>query len=342
MFIVIGRVAHCHWAQAATVAVLAGAAALAGAVPAAASPANLVDCNINHNALQPAIAAATAGEALLVSGTCTGPFTISKNLTLDGIGPAVLDGNAAARTVTVGTGASVRLNHLMITNGIGGINNQGTLTVRNSTVSGNTASNGPGGGINNAVGAILVVNVSTVKDNYALGAGGGINNNGSLTVHDSHLFGNSADNCGGIDSVGIGITATVGQSSVHGNIARVADGGGICDGQGGSLTLSGSLVYSNTAGFGAGLYDNDGTASVVRSTVERNTASAQGGGVFNVNGGTMTLTRSAVTGNSADGGPGSGGGVYNAGGTLTLDRSGVRQNKPDNCTPPGSVPGCFG
>jgi len=230
----------------------------------------------------------------------------------------------------------------MITNGIGGINNQGTLTVLDSTVSGNTASNGPGGGINNAVNATLVVTVSTVKDNYSLGAGGGINNNGVLTVRDSHLFGNSADNCGGIDSVGTGITAAVGQSSVNGNTARVADGGGICDGQGSTLTLSDTSVYGNSADFGAGLYDNDGTASVIRSTVVRNTASDQGGGIYDVNGGTMTLTRSAVEGNTADGGPGSGGGVYNASGTVTLDRSGVRKNSPDNCAPSGGVPGCFG
>jgi hypothetical protein len=342
VLIVIGRTVRCRWARAATAAVLAGAAALAGAVPAAASPVNVVDCNVNHNALQPAINAAAKGETLLVRGTCTGPFTISNNLTLDGIGQAVLDGNQAGRTLTVGSGAMVRVDHLMITNGTGGINNQGTLTVLDSTVSGNTASNGPGGGINNSVNATLVVTVSTVRDNYSLGAGGGINNNGSLTVRDSRLFGNSADNCGGIDSVGIGITATVGQSSVHGNTARVADGGGICDGQGSMLTLSGSSVYGNTAGFGAGLYDNDGTESVTRSTVDRNTASGQGGGIFVVNGGTMTLTRSAVESNTADGGSGSGGGIYNASGAVTLDQSWARRNSPDNCAPPGSVPGCFG
>jgi len=340
MSTVIGKVVRWRWAQAATAAVLAGTAALAGAVPAAASPANLADCNVNHNALQPAIDAAAKGETLLVTGTCTGPFTISNNLTLDGIGQAALDGNQAGRTVTVGSGALVRLDQLIITNGTGGISNQGTLTVADSIVSGNTASNGPGGGINNAVNATLMVSVSTVRDNYSLGAGGGINNNGSLTVRDSHLFGNSADNCGGVDSTGIGVTASVSQSSVNGNIARVADGGGICDSS--TLTLSGSSVYGNTAGFGAGLYDNDGTESVIRSTVTRNTASDQGGGIYNVNGGTMTLTRSAVEDNTADGGPGSGGGIYNASGTVTLDQSWARRNNPDNCAPSGSVPGCFG
>jgi hypothetical protein len=340
MLIVIGRIVRCRWARAAAAAVLAGTAALAGAVPAAASQANLVDCNANHNALQPAIDGAAKGGTLLVTGTCTGPFTISNDLTLDGIGQAVLDGNQAGRTVTVGSTALVRLDDLIITNGVGGINNQGTLTVVGSTVNGNTAANGPGGGINNAVNATLVVRVSTVRDNYSLGAGGGINNNGSLTVSDSNLFGNSADNCGGIDSTGIGVTASVGQSSVHDNVARVADGGGICDSS--TLTLSGSSVYGNTAGFGAGLYDNDGTESVIRSTVTRNTASDQGGGIYDVNGGTMTLTRSAVEDNTADGGPGSGGGIYNASGTVTLDRSWARTNNPDNCAPSGSVPGCFG
>jgi parallel beta-helix repeat protein len=342
MLIAIGRVLRCRSAQAAAATALAGMAAFAGALPAAASPANLVDCNINHNALQPAIDSATTGETLLVRGTCTGPFTISSSLVLDGIGQAVLDGNAAGRTVTVGSGALVRLDHLMIANGTGGISNQGTLTVLDSTVAGNTASNGPGGGINNAVNATLVVTVSTVRDNYSLGAGGGINNNGLLTVRDSRLFGNSADNCGGIDSVGVGVAATVGQTSVNGNTARVADGGGICDGQGSMLALSDSSVYGNTSGFGAGLYANDGTASVIGSTVEGNTASGQGGGIFIVNGATMTLDRSAVEGNTAEGGPGSGGGIYKASGAVTLDRSWARTNKPDNCAPSGSVPGCFG
>jgi hypothetical protein len=337
----IGRAVRCRWVPAVTVAVMAGAAGLAGAAPAAASPADLVNCHLNPLALQPAINAAAQGDTLFVTGTCTGPFTISGDLTLYGAGPAVLDGNQAGRTVTVGSGAQVQLDHLVITNGTGGISNQGTLTVDNSTVSGNTASNGPGGGINNGVNGTLVVSNSTVSGNYSLGAGGGINSNGSLTVSYSRLFGNSADNCGGIDSVGLGITATVIYSSVHGNTARVADGGGICASQG-TATVSGTVVYGNTAQFGAGIYDNDGTDSLIRSTVTGNTGSDQGGGIFNVNGGTMTATNSTVRANTANGGPGSGGGIYNSSGTVTLNQSLVRDNNPDNCAPTGSVPRCTG
>jgi nitrous oxidase accessory protein NosD len=303
----IGRIARCRWAAAAVMGVMAGGIGLAGVAPAAASPRNLVDCNTNHHALQPAIDGAAQDMTLLVTGTCTGPFTISKNLVLNGIGRAVLDGNQAGRTVTVGSGARVRLDSLIITNGTGGINNQGTLTVCGSDVSGNTASNGPGGGIHNA--GTLVVCLSTVRDNYSAGAGGAINNNGSLTVSGSRLSGNSADNCGGIDSsVGTGITATVIRSSIHGNIARLADGGGVCN----TVTLSDSVVYGNTARFGGGIYENGSTATVIRSAVVHNTASDQGGG------------------------------IYKASGTVTLNQSLVRDNKPDNCDPSGSVPGCAG
>ncbi|MET8277188.1 hypothetical protein ABZV54_44660, partial [Streptomyces sp. NPDC005096] len=65
-----------------------------------------------------------------------------------------------------------------------------------------------------------------------------------------------------------------------------------------------------------------------------------GGGIWS--GGTLAVTRSAVLRNTATAGPGSGGGIYKAGGTVTLDQSVVRDNTPDNCAPPGSVPGCTG
>jgi predicted outer membrane repeat protein len=342
MFIEIGRVARYRWVPAAA-AVMVGTAGLALSAPAAASPLNLVNCNASPNALQPAIDGAASDETLLVTGTCTGPFTISGNLTLNGIGQAVLDGNQAGRTVTVGSGAQVHLNHLTITNGAGGISNQGTLTVGESAVSGNTAPNSPGGGINNGVGATLTVIGSAVADNFADGAGGGINNNGIITVRDSRLFGNSGDNCGGIANVGpAAITATVTGSSLHDNTARVADGGGICDSQGATLTLSDSAVYGNSAHFGAGIYDSQGTSTVNGSTVVRNTASDQGGGIYAVSGGTVKVSLSAVQGNTADGGSGSGGGIFNASGTVNLFLSRVHDNSPDNCDPSGSVPGCIG
>ncbi|MCX5147726.1 MULTISPECIES: hypothetical protein [unclassified Streptomyces] len=316
MLIEVSRFLRRRWLPQATVAVAAGAAGLAGVVPAAAAQVTTVSCSANPNALQPAITAASPGDTLLVRGTCTGPFTIDKDLTLRGVGGAVLDGNQAGSTVTVGSGARVLLDHVILTHGSaassgGGVDNEGTLTVSHSTVRDNTAPSGAGGGIHN-LGTLTVVS-STVRDNYSIGAGGGINNNGSLTVRDSSVFGNSGDNGGGIFNYLAGQTVTLIRSSVHHNTARVSDGGGILNYMG-EMTVSGSTVYSNTAPFGGGIW-NQGTLTVTRSTVQRNTAT---------------------------GGPGSGGGIYKAGGSLTLDRSVVRNNTPDNCAPPGSVLGCTG
>ncbi|WP_327126348.1 hypothetical protein [Streptomyces sp. NBC_01727] len=314
MLIEVGRILRRRWVPQATAAVAVGTAGLTGVVPAAAAQEVVVSCNADPNALQPAITAASPGDTLLVRGTCSGPFTIGKDLTLRGVGGAVLDGNQAGSTVTVGSGARVLLDHVILTHGSaassgGGVNNQGTLTLSRSVVRDNTAPSGAGGGIHNQ-GTLTVIG-STVADNYSLGAGGGINNNGYLTVRDSNVSGNSGDNGGGIFNYQVGQTATVIRSAVHHNTARVSDGGGIGNNRG-EVTVSGSAVYSNTAPSGGGIW----------------------------NGGTLKVTLSAVLRNTATGRPGSGGGIYNTGGTVTLDRSVVGDNAPDNCAPPGSALGC--
>ncbi len=80
----------------------------------------------------------------------------------------------------------------------GGIYNVGTLTLTNSTVSGNSATAGAGGGIDNIFGTVSLFN-STVSGNSAdFGRGGGINNFGTLTLTHSTVSGNSASEGGGI------------------------------------------------------------------------------------------------------------------------------------------------
>jgi len=55
-------------------------------------------------------------------------------------------------------------------------------------------------------------------------------------------------------------------------------------------------------------------------------------------GGPVTLNHSQVTGNTAT----RGGGIFNSGGTVTLSATSVTGNNPDNCEPPGTIPGCTG
>jgi hypothetical protein len=81
--------------------------------------------------------------------------------------------------------------------------------------------------------------------------------------------------------------------------------------------------------------------------VNNNRAGGVGGGIANgvplpgpipIVGGPVTLNHSQVTGNTAT----RGGGIFNSGGTVTLSATSVTGNNPDNCEPPGTIPGCTG
>jgi len=187
---------------------------------------------------------------------------IGRNLTIRGPGAGVLaiSGGNAGRVFDVSKGVLVTISNLTIKNGEpgegypngGGIYNEGTLTLTNSTVSGNRALDG--GGIDNA-GTLTLIN-SAVSGNSATNlyaSGGGIYNEGTLTLINSTISGNSAlaDDAhgtgygGGIDNEG---TLTLTNSSVSSNSASTS-GGGIYNG--GRLTLTNSSVSGNKAPAGA-------------------------------------------------------------------------------------------
>lgn len=72
--------------------------------------------------LQDALDAATAGDVLLIKGTCVGNFTINKNITLQGKATKkapvpTLDGNNTGSVIT-STGTTLDLIDLVITNGV--------------------------------------------------------------------------------------------------------------------------------------------------------------------------------------------------------------------------------
>ncbi len=175
---------------------------------------------------------------------------INSDLTIDGSSLAAhvkIDGNNAVRVFNI-TSGNVTLTHVDIINGKttgngGGISNAGTLTVNNSTFSGNKADLGGGGGIVN-LGGTVKVNNSTFSGNSATDSGGGIFNNGTLTVNNSTFSGNSATNWGGgIFNNG---TLTVNNSTFSGNKAS-NNGGGIFNNLG-TVTLKNSILANSTTG----------------------------------------------------------------------------------------------
>jgi hypothetical protein len=144
--------------------------------------------------------------------------------------------------------------------------------------------------------------------NSVNGYGGGIYNAGTLTVSDCAV----AKNGGYSGSVTTQI------------------GGGIYNE--GTLTISGGSVSGNHAdAFGGGI-DNEGTLTVSGAVISANTA-ADGGGICNFY--RATVSSSTVSNNSTEdyGGPGSGGGIYNAG-TMTVSNCYVQNNY--DSTPQGA------
>ena len=238
---------------------------------------------------------------------------------------------------TVDSGADVKLVGLTITGGLasngGGIDNAGTLTLINSTVSSNSVSAGSlyGGGGIYSTGTLTVTN-STFASNSAFGAGGGILSYGLLTVTNSTFATNSAELGGGIFS-GAGIfghrgTETVTNCTFVFNSAErtpegaAGVGGGIYNADG-TLTVTSSTFAFNSADHGGGIFNN-GTLTVTNSTFAFNSANYDGGGIANegMPAATLTVTNSTIVFNSAN----YGGGIYNTYGTLTVSGSTIIGN----------------
>ena len=98
------------------------------------------DCSLRE-----AIAAASAGDTITFDGDhtiiLTSTLTIGKDLTIDGAGHSItVNGNDAVRVFYVNAGVTFNLQNLTVANGReGGLFNNGTVNVTNSTFSGNKA-----------------------------------------------------------------------------------------------------------------------------------------------------------------------------------------------------------
>ncbi len=126
----------------------------------------------------------------------------------------------------------------------GGIYNFGTLTVSNSTFSGNSAG-GVGGSLNNSTGATANITSSIFTNNHSSGNGGAVANIGTLAVSNTTFTGNSAGTFGrGGALFNYDGTATLVNNTLSGNSAY--NGGGIYNYKG--LTVKNTLVLGSTRG----------------------------------------------------------------------------------------------
>ena len=293
----------------------------------------------SNDCLSPANACATINGALnkpgfvagdtilLATGTYTGTGSsevvlLDKSATHSGgwnalftaqTGTSTIDGQSARRGIRINIGVTATVERLVIQNGSasnglgGGIYNDGTLTLANSTVTGNTASDFASGlGIYNT-GTMIITNsmISNNSAGFYMSSGAGIFND-------------------------IGATLTLNNSAVTGNTAWGHYGGGIYNA--GTLSLNNSTVSGNTASFGGGgIFNNEGFLILNNSTLSGNivgpgTSSSDGGGIY-TNSGIVILNNSTLSGNAANSyGGNNGGGIYIYNATVTLRNTILARN----------------
>lgn len=199
----------------------------------------------------------------------------------------------------------------------GALHNQsGQLILDQAFFEQNAAYDDGGGLYNNGT---VTMDGSVFLDNSAVSRGGGLfNDNGVMGLRNSNVNGNQADSGGGLYNDSGKVTVSD-DSLLFGNAAFHGGGGGLTS-RAGELTISGSLLSENTSGRdGGGVLNVEGTLTITASTLDGNSADLDGGGVHS-QGDTsiVTIDDSLLSGNTASA---AGGGVYNEGGTLTITDS---------------------
>lgn len=294
--------------------------------------------------LRTALVAANPGDTISIPTpgdyqVTSAELAATKNVSIEGSGPAVRvvgDGNNRVFNVTAG---SVTISSLTVTGGGlsgasatgGGIANAaGTLELRKVIVTGNAVGNTPsggapqGGGIFNGTGTLLIVDSTISGNTNSIGpSGGGIPEGGGI------------DNAGG--------SVTITHSAITGNTSSIAAAGGIPVGAGinsssGRLELVDSTVSGNNA-IGGSIPEAGGIASfntvttLTRTTVSGNAASVSSGGSVGIGGGviqfkgSLALVNSTITGNSAAGAAFSqAGGLEASGTTVTATNTTIASN----------------
>ena len=134
----------------------------------------------------------------------------------------------------------------------------------------------------------------------------------------------SAPNGGGIQNAG---NLTLSDVLVRENAAgssTTAKGGGVAN-SGTLVLLSSEVELNTTTGSGGGL-NNTGEMTLTDSTERQNAADVSGGGINQSSGGSLTISGSTISENTAGSAAVGGGGILADGGTVTITLSTIRGN----------------
>jgi predicted outer membrane repeat protein len=228
-----------------------------------------------------AIRSANPNDIIKVSpGTYRENFVIDKNITIIGNNQknTIQDGNQTNICIIIKPEVEVQIINLTIKNGKdpgnkyfgGGIQNHGTLTLINTTITNNTSDYG--GGICSY--GPMTIKKTTITNNKVDVSGGGISTDHTLVMEDSTITNNTATTMsgGGIDSIS---PLTLRRVIISNNSAGKNGGGILCAN---TLIIEDSIITGNVAAIlGGGIQSVDLT--YVYGCVITNNRANDGGGI---------------------------------------------------------------
>lgn len=296
-----------------------------------------------------------------VSGTILlthpdGELLLEEAVIIEGNGRSatILDAQHNSRIFYITNGRAVTLKRMTlqngatdptVVNGTGGaiLNGPVPLFLEDVLVQDSRAEgglSGGGGGIA-SLGRLTVID-SEIRNNSAddsYNGGGGILAQGeSLLIENSVISGNSArndntDGGGGIFFLGEAMTVT--GSLIEDNTADFSEGGGGILAFGGSLTVGSSLIQGNSADegqLGGGGILCDCNLSILNSTIRENSAAfaVGGGGIYGITGSESQIRNSTISYNSAAFASQGGGGIWLEIGQLEIANSTISLNTADS------------
>ena len=224
-----------------------------------------------------------------------------------GAGVSIIDANSIDRVFDVDGTSRLRLQNLTVTGGqvVGGkdgagIRSEGLVVLSGAEITGNSAA-GNGGAVyttSTASSTTLAVSASLTATTISVANAGAL---GTATPGFLILVGSEQMLVTGVagDTLTVvrGVNASTPAAHSVGETVSLLH-----------LSVSESTLSGNSADFGAGVFVDDGTASIVSSSLQGNTATTDGGAVYVDQAASVDVSGSTVIGNSAGR---DGGGFYN-------------------------------
>ena len=313
------------------------------------------DININNSTeggIATAISSANpSGDKIILapgnySGANNTGITISKNITIQGNGPAkdiIIDAGKLSRIFSLGNNTNVTFINITFINGHGSSNGgaiynsfvNSTMTVINCTFINNSATT-TGGAIYNGGGTNCSVINSSFYNNSAngnSGGGGGIHNSGPNFIVKNCFFANNTVAGYGAaiqNSASTAVNFTVINSTFIDNTANSV-GGAIYTTLGNNFRVLDSTFTNNkelSSNGGGAIYNANGYMTIANSIFTNNSETgAIGGGAIYTHNGNLTVTNSTFTANSAI----NGGAIYSTGNSnVTVEYSTFINNTATN------------